>query len=440
MKILSLAPRYSKTNSHFGHWTIVQDLLLESALKNNSNFQILVDKNEIASDFIHPVLEVNSIESLIFSLEEFLTKVTAREEIVVFVYEASIELTLEINKIAKNFQQIIFLLNLHYPEGILAIPGSRMNFNRLHLQRWQNSVTKLKQKELPKIYFEKNLRIITESETRTYLAEAFGFPVVGTWPGISQVADANILGSMTQKNSEITNDLRILIPISSARFNFKTFFYIFALRKSLSKMQRINFVNFQFIFGFDISELPFYFRLYFNLDQRGIYFQKKHLDNLQYIETFFKANVVWLPYGPEYITHSSGKTLDSLCSGKFLISKSGTYPAKEYSKWFSGFPTYSNLNELKQIFYILETLLEDFSPRIKKVQKQILESYSSNNALHKLMEAAKSSPREYLIQLGFTRSVSSSRLSYFFLFVRGDLIIKKTIFGQIFNLFWSKIR
>jgi hypothetical protein len=444
VKILSLAPRYSKKNSNFGHWTIVQELLKSGADQAGIPFSILAPLEQVLISSVINVIDATSEDSILNSLKNFLSSHDSSKKIILFIYEANLSMVSKLNALARIFPNVNFVVNLHYPENILGLPGTDLNFRRTYLEYLRNSRESDKIKTSNFELNEENLKIITESESRTYLAESWGLQIAGTWPGISQIASNNKIEPFSIADNKSFEIVRVYIPISSARFTLSTAKDVREFINFSEKIFKLRGIRYEFKFGFSLSELKLAYRVFFKfLGGKHVKFQQGNLSNAEYVLEFADCDLVWLPYGPEYVTHSSGKTLDSLLSGKFMLAKSGTYPAKEYSRWFRGYPTYGNRKELRQLIFLLEHLLPNFSERISKVHDDVLKYYSAENAIRFIVDiskscSGKSSTGESKIRVKVISKSGSA--SYLKLFLHGDSIIRRTIMLLAFDKLRSRIR
>jgi hypothetical protein len=372
--IVAYAPRYMGEGVPNGHYSVFQDALFEESIKMGLRFQIL-SRSDVSGDGAIPLLRSTHFEENVTIIENFLDDRTEVSHF--FVYEGELELIGPISRLASRFPKVKFVLNMMRADVPIATPASKKY--RIELKKFLKSEIK---QNFCSLTIPNNVKILCETDSRSFLLETLGIHPTGNFPTFSQFTRGRTIYEIdNNKSLERTNPLQVFFPraisVKDKKYFSKFLVLIFLLRKELQKKDlEFNILSHNLLTQILIKAVTLL------LGNRQVHSELLPLSEEDYWLNFSHADLIVLIETPLYMTQSSGKAIDALVAGTPVLATSGTYGAKECDRWIEGFPSFTSMNQLAQVLCMGKDLAAIAHSTLREKKIQIRNYYSVNRALH----------------------------------------------------------
>jgi hypothetical protein len=356
-----------------GHYSVFQDALFEESIKMGLRFQILC-RSDVSGDGAIPLLRSTQFEENVTIIENFLDGRTEVSHF--FVYEGELELIGPISRLASRFPKVKFVLNMMRADVPIATPASK-NY-RIKLKKFVKSEIK---QNFRSMTIPDNVKILCETDSRSFLLETLGIHSTGSFPTFSQFTRGRTIYEIDNKFLERTNPLQVFFPraisVKDKKYFSKFLVLIFLLRKELQKKE----LEFHILYHNLLSQILIQ-AVTLLIGSRQVHSERLPLSEEGYWWNFSSPDLIVLIETPLYMTQSSGKAIDALVAGTPVLATSGTYGAKECNRWIEGFPSFTSMNQLAQVLCLGKDLAAIAQTTLREKKIQIRTHYSVNRALH----------------------------------------------------------
>lgn len=354
--LISVSHKY-KSSFVGGHFASFHTTLLQASQGLTARLSLAAPRDNLSLDDPYVDFRLASSEWQQIRLELSQVIQSAKPDGIV-VYEGSLLIAESLVGLAQRFSNVRFVVNLHEPELPLhpyqASPNTRVvNTGRIKTLRSRPS----------------NLILLAETPMRKAFADAAGLSTAGTWPVHSVFSD--FYSQHERDSSKILalvagwqiSHPRVLVDLRQLARNLPRHMSLH-VAGSYSRRQRLQLESV--------------------VNGRRVEKCLRPLAHTEYGNLLASATFAWLPGSSLYLTHSSGKALDSLVLGTVPLARAGTYTHEEARRW-TQLPAFSHVDEALDLIRCTDTWLPSVQESLRQRQVEIRTAYGPDEAVKYLL-------------------------------------------------------